>query len=107
MAITKEKVLGKVKGLQADKSSRLDGLHSGVLTELAEEITEALLVIFQESLESGRVPVDCKMADVTSPFKKRSRQKTGNYWPVSLLSVIGKILKSIIKDEIKEYLEVH
>ena len=31
----------------------------------------------------------------------------GNYRPVSLTSVIGKILESIIKDEIVEYLEVH
>ena len=31
----------------------------------------------------------------------------GNYRPVSLTSVIGKILESIIKDEIAEYLEVH
>ena len=31
----------------------------------------------------------------------------GNYRPVSLTSVIDKILESIIKDEIAEYLEVH
>eukprot|EP00061_Rhincodon_typus_P007309 g28888.t1 len=59
VAITKEKVLGKLKGLKLDKSA---GLHPGVLQKIAEEIVEALMVIFQESLESGRVPEGCKMA---------------------------------------------
>ena len=104
VAITKEKVLGKLKGLKVDKSPRPDGLHSRVLKEIAEEIVEALVVIFQQSLEAGRVREDWKVANVTPLFKKGGRQQTGNYRPVSLTLVIGKILESIIKDEIAEYL---
>ena len=65
VAITKEKVLGKLKGLKVDKSSGPDGPHSRVLKEIAEEIVEALVVIFQESLEAGRVPEEGKVANVT------------------------------------------
>eukprot|EP00061_Rhincodon_typus_P017723 g46549.t1 len=54
VAITLEKVLGKLKGLKVDKSSRPDGLHPRVLKEVAEEIVDALVVIFQESLERMR-----------------------------------------------------
>eukprot|EP00061_Rhincodon_typus_P003201 g19523.t1 len=43
------------------------------------------------------------MANVSHLFKKGGRQKTGL---VSLTSVIGKILVSIIKNENVEYLEV-
>eukprot|EP00061_Rhincodon_typus_P011408 g36388.t1 len=50
--ITKEKVSGKLK---VDKAPRPDGLHPRVLKEIAKEIVEALVVSFQESLESGRV----------------------------------------------------
>ncbi|XP_078083661.1 uncharacterized protein LOC144503028 [Mustelus asterias] len=35
---------------------------------------------------------------------KGSRQKAGNYRPVSLTSVVGKMLESIIKEEITEHL---
>ena len=42
VAITKEKVLGKLKGLKVDKSPGLYGLHPKVLKEIAEEIVEAL-----------------------------------------------------------------
>ena len=89
-----------------DKSPGPDGLYPRVLKEIAEEIVEALVVIFQESLEAGRVIEDWKVANVTSLFKKGGRQKMGNYRPVSLTLVVGKILESISKNEIAEYLEM-
>eukprot|EP00061_Rhincodon_typus_P002878 g18718.t1 len=49
VAITKEKVLGKLTGLKVDKPPGLDALHGRVPKEIAEEIVEALVVIFQES----------------------------------------------------------
>eukprot|EP00061_Rhincodon_typus_P013097 g39262.t1 len=106
-AITKENVLEKLKDRKMEKSPGSDGLKPRVLKETAEEIVGALLIIFQESLESGRVPEDWKIAHVTPLFKKGLRQKTGNYRLISLTSVVGKIMESIVKDEISEYLEVH
>lgn len=50
VSITKEKVLGKLKGLKVDKSPGLDGLHPRVLKEVTLEIVVDLIVIFQESL---------------------------------------------------------
>eukprot|EP00061_Rhincodon_typus_P001073 g13633.t1 len=46
VAITKKKVLVKLIGLKVDKSPGSDGLHPRVLKEIAEEIVEALVVIF-------------------------------------------------------------
>eukprot|EP00061_Rhincodon_typus_P018197 g47268.t1 len=106
VVITTEKVLETLKGLKVNKSPRPDGLQPSVLKEIAEEIVAVLVLIFQESLESGRVPEDWKIIHVTPHFKKGVRQKTGNYRLISLTSVIGMILESIVKDEISEYLEV-
>eukprot|EP00061_Rhincodon_typus_P003829 g21065.t1 len=107
VAITKEKVLEKLKSLMVDKSPGPDGLHLGDLKETAEESVEVLVVIFQESLESGSVPEDWKITNVTLLLKKGIRQKMGCYRPISLTSVFGKILEFIVKDGISEYLEVH
>eukprot|EP00061_Rhincodon_typus_P015830 g43732.t1 len=52
--INKEIMLGKLNCLKLDKSPRSDGPHPRVLKDIAEEIVEALMVIFQESLESGK-----------------------------------------------------
>eukprot|EP00061_Rhincodon_typus_P008456 g31069.t1 len=106
VAITKEKVLRKLKGLKVDKSPRLDGRQPKVLKEIVVSV-EALISERSPLLESGRVPEDCKIANVIPLFKKEGRQKTGNYRPVSFSWIVGKILKSTVKDEIAEYLEVH
>eukprot|EP00061_Rhincodon_typus_P002363 g17344.t1 len=107
VASTKEKMLEKLIGLKVDRSPGPDGLHPRVLKEIAEEIVQAIVVIFQESLESGRVPEDCKIANVTPLLKRGIRQKTENYRSISLTLIVGKILESIVKDEISEYLEVY
>eukprot|EP00061_Rhincodon_typus_P018629 g47867.t1 len=60
---TTEEVLGKLKGLKVDKLPRPDVLQPRVLKKTAEEIMEALVVIFQELPESGKVPEVWKMAN--------------------------------------------
>eukprot|EP00061_Rhincodon_typus_P006997 g28221.t1 len=100
VTITKEKGMEKLKGLKVDKSLRP---HPRDLKEIAEETVEALVVIFQESLELGRFLEVWKMANITPLFEKQVRQRTGNYRAVSLSLVIGSTLESFIKDEIAEH----
>ena len=80
-------------------------MHPRVLKEMAGEIANALVVIYQNSLESGVVPADWKTPNVTPLFKKGGRQKAGNYRLVSLTSVVGKMLESIITEEIVRHLD--
>ena len=103
--VSREVVLGKLNGLKADKSPGPDSLHPRVLKEVATEIVDALVIIFQNSLDSGVVPEDWRVANVTPLFKKGGREKAGNYRPVSLTSVVGKLLESVIKDGIAAHLE--
>uniref|UniRef100_A0A4W3H124 Reverse transcriptase domain-containing protein n=1 Tax=Callorhinchus milii TaxID=7868 RepID=A0A4W3H124_CALMI len=95
--ISKE-VLGKLLGLKNDKFPGPDGLHPRVLKEVAAEIVDALFLTFQNSLDSGEVSIDWKIANITPLFKKGGREKIGNYRPASLTSAVGKILESLIRD---------
>ena len=72
--------------------------------EVAEQVSEILMDIFNRSLESGQVPEDWRVANVTPLFKKGSREELGNYRPVSLTSVVGKVLETLIKDQMRNYL---
>ena len=74
--ISREMVLGKLMGLKADKSPWPDNLHPRVLKEVALEIVDALVVIFQDSIDSGTVSADWRVANVTPIFKKGGREKT-------------------------------
>ncbi|CAM5074984.1 unnamed protein product [Natator depressus] len=59
------------------------------------------------SFKSASVPNDWKIANVTPIFKKGSRGDPGNYRLVSLTSVPGKLVETIVKNEIVRHIEKH
>ena len=63
--------------------------------------------VFNMSLPEGIVPLEWKEANIIPSFKKGSRNKSVNYRPVSLTSVICKLLESIIRDHIMDFLIKH
>jgi len=77
-----------------------DEIHPRVLRELAEVIIEPLSIIYQRSLLTGEVPEDWRLANMTPIYKKGCKEDLGNYTPVSLTSVPGKIFKQIVLREI-------
>ena len=61
-------------------------------------------MIVKESLGQSVIPSDWRRANVTSIVKKGSRQSVANYRPVSLTSVVCKLLESIIRGSVTEHL---
>ena len=55
-------------------------------------------------LQEGIVPLEWKEADIIPLLKKGSRNKSVNYRPVSLTSVICKLLETIIGDHMMDFL---
>ncbi|KFO84771.1 hypothetical protein N320_12665, partial [Buceros rhinoceros silvestris] len=81
--------------LDAHKSRWPDGIHSRVLRELAEVLTKPLPIIYQQSWLTRKVPVDWRLANVTSIYKKGRKEDPGTYRPVGLTSVSGKVMEQI------------
>ena len=102
--ITMDMVIKKLNQLKTDKSAGPDGLHPKVLYEVREAICYPLYIIFCKSVNEGTVPDEWKKAIVSPIFKKGKKTCPGNYRPVSLTSVVCKILESIIRDSFMEYL---
>ena len=59
------------------------------------------------SLQEGIVPLEWKEANIIPLFKKGSRNKSVNYRPVSLTPVICKLLETIIRHHMMEFLVKH
>ncbi|CAM4557649.1 unnamed protein product, partial [Caretta caretta] len=67
-------------------------------------IAEPLAIIFENSWRTGEVPDDWKKANVVPIFKKGKKEDPGNYRPVSLTSVPGKIMEQVLKESILKHL---
>ena len=59
------------------------------------------------SLEEVKHPSEWKEANITPLFKKGSKNKPENYRPVSLTSVVCKLLETLIRDHMVEFLVKH
>ena len=93
--------------IKVNKTSGPDNLQARLLQEVALEISPALTVIFQASLEQGALPNIWKSAAVVPIYKKGSRSDPGNYRPVSLTCICCKILEHIVYSSISKHLQNH
>ncbi|KAK4823680.1 hypothetical protein QYF61_005651 [Mycteria americana] len=89
--------------LDTHKSMGPDEIHPRVLKELAEVLTKPLSIIYQQSWLIGEVPADWRLANVTPIFKKGQKEDPGKYRPVSLTSVLGKLMEQIILSAITRH----
>ena len=85
----------------------MDGILPKLLIERIEQISIPTARVFNLSLKQGVVPFEWKEANIIPLFKKCSRKKSDNYTPVSLRSVICKLLERLIKDHMVGFLVRH
>nr|KAG5694853.1 hypothetical protein BaRGS_028781 [Batillaria attramentaria] len=105
LTITTPGVTKLLKLLQPNKASGPDNIPNIVLKTLAENIAPILQLIFQTSIDSGRLPKDWLTANVSCAFKKGDRHLASNYRPISLTSVPCKLLEHIICRHIMTHLQ--
>ena len=105
--ITPEMVAKKIKVMNDNKSPGVDGIPPKLLMETVEQIGIPLARVFNLSLNEGVVPFERKEANIIPILRKGSRNKPENNRPVSLTSVICKLLERLIKDHMVDFLVRH
>ena len=105
LGITEEKVSQYLKALKSDKSPGPDSIHPLLLQNVADEVAKPLTLIFTKSLNESKLPEDWRRANITAIYKKGARNEASNYRPVSLTSVVCKILEAIIKEKLTRFLQ--
>ena len=88
LIVTAEMVAKKIKVMKENKSPEVDGIPPKLLMETVEQLSIPLKSVFNLSLKERVVHFEWKVANVIPLCKKGSRNKSGNYIPVNLTSVI-------------------
>jgi len=83
----------------------VDRLNSTFIKGCKDGLIRPLVLLFNKSLATGKIPQDWRRANVSALFKKGSKKEPGNYRPVSLTCQICKLLERILRDVIVGYLE--
>ena len=107
LTVTAEMVAKKIEAMKDNKSPGVDGIPPKLLMEIVEQISIPLARVFNLSLKEGVVPFEWKETNIIPLFKNGSRNKSANYRPVSLTSVIIKLIERLIKVHKVDFLVKH
>ncbi|KAK4818051.1 LOW QUALITY PROTEIN: hypothetical protein QYF61_004578 [Mycteria americana] len=102
--IQEEAVNDLLHHLDTHKSMGLDGIHPRVLRKLAEELAKHSPLFISSP---GEVPEDWRLADVMPIYKKGRKKDPGNYRPVSLTLVLGKIMERFILSALNRHVQAN
>ena len=81
--------------------------HPRMLKFCSSSISEPLAALFNSSLTSGKVPSEWKISRITPIHKKGDASNIANYRPISLLSLVGKLLERLVHSALMGYLLDH
>ena len=94
---TEDTVLKLIMSLPTKTASGPDSISSFMLKSSAHSISLPLSILFNLSISSGLVPLDWKISSIV-PIPKSSPPSSSpsNYLPISLLSLVNKLLEKHI-----------
>ena len=96
-------VIDSLKELKPSKSCRIDGLTARLLKDCKLHIVSPLLNIFNLSIRRSFFPDTWKTSVVTPLYKDGKWDEANNYRPISLLSLMSKLLERIVHTQLYDY----
>jgi hypothetical protein len=106
-APTMQEVDKALRRLKTGKSPGIDDIPPEALIHGGPDLKQRLLSLLRIAWEQNAIPQDWKDAVVVPLYKKGSKTDCGNYRGISLLSIAGKLLTSIIRERISALYEVN
>ena len=103
--MSKQGVLKLLQNINENKATGPDNIPGKLLKICSQELHETFTILFQHSLSKGIVPDDWKLAFISPLFKKGDKSDVANYRPISLTSIVCKLLEHIVHSTIMDFLD--
>lgn len=100
VTLTPDDVFAKLCNLNANKSAGPDGFPPVLFKNCASFLTFPLFLLIKSSLDNGCMPIKLKQAHIIPIHKSGSLNDVRNYRPIAKLSIIAKIIDSLMADQL-------
>ena len=94
--ITKDEVEKIINTLDSKKASDVYGIPIKIVKDSSSFISNILADIYNSSILSGVFPNKLKLTYVIPAHKGNSKMSVGNYRPISIIPIFGKIFEKLI-----------
>ncbi|KAK9738794.1 hypothetical protein QE152_g9535 [Popillia japonica] len=103
LLVTSIEVSHAISTLSCSKSSDIYGIHSDIVRNTRDFLIDPLVYLINSSFRTGRFPRAFKNSKVVPIFKKGDPAEPKNYRPISVVCILGKIIKIILKERLLGY----
>ena len=104
---TEEEIIHLLQNIDASKSSGPDRISCQMLKGTAHSVAPSITKLFNMSMTLGCFPQTWKLSNVVPIPKSANNTSPTNYRPISLLSVLSKLLERHMYSQITSHLETH
>ena len=107
LTITTEGIQKHLCNLNPSKAAGPDEIKPKFLKELSVEIAPILTILFNKSVTTGIVLLDCRTVHFSPVYKKGQKYNPENYRPISLICICCKLLEHFIVKHIIPHADTH
>ena len=103
-SVSENSSLTILKATQVSKAVGIDNLSGRFLKDEAKVLSKSISDLCNLFITSEKFPDICKVAKLKPLYKKGSLTEPCNYRPISLLSLISKVIEKVIHDQTSTFL---
>lgn len=105
--LNEQTVLKQLQSLKVNKAIGLDKISARLLKSGAHVLATSITNLLNRSICTRGFPDLWKHSKITALFKSGDKTNGSNYWPISILPTLSKILEKAVHSQLYDYLLVN